>query len=58
MSSDLFGLDNQDYVGIITVAHTVARHLKVVFGVKRRGKIFEGYEIDYAHVKLIPVHEQ
>lgn len=58
LSSDIFGLNDHDYVDIITAAHTVAQHLKAAFGAKRCGMIFEGYEIDYAHVKLIPVHEQ
>lgn len=58
LGSDIFGLEDEDYKNIVKVAYKVAQYLKEAFGVKRCGIFFEGYEINYAHVKLIPVHEQ
>ena len=42
---------------MIKAAYTVAQHLKTAFDVERCGMFFEGYEIDYAHIKLVPVHQ-
>ncbi|KAL8839489.1 MAG: hypothetical protein Q9170_001712 [Blastenia crenularia] len=56
LSSDVFSLEEEAYRDIITAAYQVAQHLKQAFGVSRCGMFFEGYEIDYAHVKLVPVH--
>ena len=58
LGSDIFELEHEDYRNIVKVAYNVAQYLKEAFGVKRCGIFFEGYEIDYAHVKLIPVHDQ
>ena len=57
LGSDIFGLEEQEYSGITTAAFKVAQHLKKAFDVEHCGMFFEGYEIDYAHVKLIPVHQ-
>ena len=57
LGSDIFGLEEQEYSGITSAAFTVAQHLKNVFDVEHCGMFFEGYEIDYAHIKLIPVHQ-
>ncbi|KAL8700967.1 MAG: hypothetical protein Q9201_005159 [Fulgogasparrea decipioides] len=57
LSSDVFSLSHTDYIDIVTAAHEVGQHLMKAFGVARCGMFFEGYEIDYAHVKLVPVHE-
>lgn len=38
-------------------AHHVAGFLRQALGTRRCGMIFEGFEIDYARVKLIPIHE-
>lgn len=56
LSSDIFSLDDHDYTEIITAAYQVAQHLKHAFGVAQCGMFFEGYEIDYAHIKLVPIH--
>ncbi|KAL8942744.1 MAG: hypothetical protein Q9216_001492 [Gyalolechia sp. 2 TL-2023] len=56
LSSDVFSLDDHDYKDIITAAYRVAQHLKHAFEIAQCGMFFEGYEIDYAHVKLVPVH--
>ena len=58
LSSNIFSLEDQDYADIVTAAYTVAQHLKTAFGIKKCGLFFEGYEIDYAHVKLVPIHDQ
>lgn len=58
LSSDVFGLEDEDFAKIVQAAHQVAQHLKQAFGVERCGMFLEGYEIDYAHVKLVPVHDQ
>lgn len=58
LGSDIFGLEDKDYKNIVNVAYKVAQYLKEALGVKGCGIFFEGYEIDYAHVKLIPVHDQ
>jgi len=57
LDSDIFSLDEEAYSKLVGAAHTVARILKEAFGLGRCGMIFEGFEIDYAHVKLIPIHE-
>ena len=54
LGSDIFGLEDQDFTGMVEAAHKVAQYLKRSFGVKRCGIFFEGFEIDYAHVKLVP----
>ncbi|KAI9826713.1 MAG: hypothetical protein M1826_006595 [Phylliscum demangeonii] len=56
LPSDVFRLPEQAYVDLLVAAHTVAQHLKKAFGVARCGMFFEGYEVDYVHVKLVPVH--
>ena len=58
LGSDIFGLEDRDFAGIIRAAYTVAQYLKKAFSVERCGMFFEGYEIDYAHIKLVPVHAQ
>ena len=55
--SDIFGLEEQEYSGTTKAAFKVAQHLKNAFDVEHCGMFFEGYEIEYAHVKLIPVHQ-
>lgn len=56
LDSDTFALSDSEYFEIVQAAYTVAQHLREVFGVERCGMFFEGYEINYAHVKLVPVH--
>ena len=55
LRSDILSLDKADYSQLLEAAHTVAQILKRSFGAKQVGMIFEGFEIDYAHVKLIPI---
>ena len=55
-SSDIFDLDEEDLVNLIKDAKVVAALLKDKLHVARVGLIFEGYGIDHAHVKLVPMH--
>lgn len=57
LGSDIFRLEDQEYAGMIKAAYTFAQHLKTGFHVEHCGMFFEGYEIDYAHIKLVPVHQ-
>lgn len=57
LPSDVFSLDDNDFVNIAIAAHSVAQVLIDAFALVRCGMIFEGFEIDYTHVKLIPIHE-
>jgi len=56
LSSDIFSLDEEAYAKLVAAAYGVARILKEAFSANCCGMIFEGFEIDYAHVKLIPKH--
>lgn len=55
LTSDIFKLNEADYNALILATHKVARLLEN--GMRARGValIFEGFEIDYAHAKLIPL---
>ena len=56
LNSDILSLDERNYADILRAAHSCAEVLMGAFQVSRCGFIFEGYEIDYAHIKLIPIH--
>ncbi|KAF2639452.1 hypothetical protein P280DRAFT_470120 [Massarina eburnea CBS 473.64] len=56
LTSDIFSIDDTNYANLMDATYTLAGHLMKAFGVSRCGMIFEGFEIDYAHVKLIPIH--
>ncbi|TKS91628.1 putative isoaspartyl peptidase/L-asparaginase [Collichthys lucidus] len=55
LPSDIFKLEEADYKALILATLKVAQLLKE--GMRARGValIFEGFEIDYAHAKLIPL---
>ncbi|XP_041673442.1 uncharacterized protein LOC121529570 [Cheilinus undulatus] len=55
LSSDIFKLEEADYKALILATYKVARLMEE--GMEARGValIFEGFEIDYAHAKLIPL---
>lgn len=55
--SDIFAIDGQPFEALMVAAHKVTAILKQAFKIERCGMIFEGFEIDYAHVKLIPIHQ-
>ena len=52
------GLNSLDFQAFVVAAFEVGHHLKHAYGVARCGMFFEGYEIDYAQLNLIPVHEE
>ena len=54
LSSDIFSLSETDYAALVEAAWIVAGILKKAFEMRQCGMVFEGFEIDYAHVKLIP----
>jgi len=56
LSSDIFSIEGEPFAALMLSAHRVAQVLKETFGTSRCGMIFEGFEIDYAHAKLIPTH--
>lgn len=58
LSSDIFSLEAKEYSSLVRSAYSVAQVLKSSLGLRRCGMIFEGFEIDYAHIKLIPIHEE
>ena len=55
LSSDILALDNDDFTLLVQTAFRVSRVLTKALNVDRVGVFFEGFEIDYAHVKLVPV---
>ena len=57
LTSDVLSLGEESYTRLVSAAHIVAGILKKSFGNARCGMIFEGFEIDYAHIKLIPIHD-
>ncbi|KAM3623203.1 uncharacterized protein V6R79_008423 [Siganus canaliculatus] len=55
LTSDIFRLQKADYEGLVLTAWQVSRLLEEALGAWGVGLIFEGFEIDYAHAKLIPL---
>ncbi|XP_029921299.1 uncharacterized protein LOC115368962 isoform X2 [Myripristis murdjan] len=55
LTSDIFRLEKGDYEGLVLAARKVSRLLEEGLGAWGVGLIFEGFEIDYAHAKLIPL---
>ncbi|XP_061840498.1 uncharacterized protein [Nerophis lumbriciformis] len=55
LTSDIFRLDKSDYEGLVVAARKVSHLLEKGLGAWGVGLIFEGFEIDYAHAKLIPL---
>ncbi|XP_029950070.1 uncharacterized protein LOC115390366 isoform X2 [Salarias fasciatus] len=55
LTSDIFRLERRDYEELVLAARKVSRLLEEALGAWGVGLIFEGFEIDYAHAKLIPL---
>jgi diadenosine tetraphosphate (Ap4A) HIT family hydrolase len=55
LSSNIFELADDDYAALMDAACSVAHLLKASLNIPACGMFFEGMEIDYAHVKLVPV---
>ena len=59
LSSDIFSLKQEEFYGLTAAAKKVANILKIAFDTTSEcGMIFEGLEVDYAHVKIIPIHQK
>lgn len=55
LPSDIFRLGEADYTALILAARKVAQLLQEGMRAQGVALIFEGFEIDYAHAKLIPL---
>ncbi|KAM6939904.1 uncharacterized protein FYW49_011193 isoform 2-T2 [Xenentodon cancila] len=55
LTSDIFRLEKKDYEELVLATKKVSRLLEEGLGACGVGLIFEGFEIDYAHAKLIPL---
>ncbi|XP_052414556.1 uncharacterized protein LOC127959419 [Carassius gibelio] len=55
LSSDIFRLEEDDYRRLALASRKVSGLLEAGLGAWGVGLIFEGFEIDYAHAKLIPL---
>ena len=55
LPSDIFSLGKEDYTSIVLATQKVGKLLQDSLNARGIAMIFEGFEIDYAHVKLIPV---
>lgn len=55
LTSDIFRLETGAYERLAVASWDVSRLLEDSLGSWATGLIFEGFEIDYAHVKLIPL---
>ncbi|XP_073323623.1 uncharacterized protein [Pagrus major] len=55
LTSDIFRLEKGDYEQLVLATWEVSRLLEEGLGSWGTGLIFEGFEIDYAHAKLIPL---
>ncbi|XP_054616371.1 uncharacterized protein si:ch211-256m1.8 [Dunckerocampus dactyliophorus] len=55
LPSDILKLEEADYRGLILATYKVAQLLEEGMGAQGVALIFEGFEIDYAHAKLIPL---
>ncbi|XP_063075757.1 uncharacterized protein si:ch211-256m1.8 isoform X2 [Engraulis encrasicolus] len=55
LPSDIFRLQEEDYTGLVLATRKVAQLLQEAMRARGVALIFEGFEIDYAHAKLIPL---
>ncbi|KAG7491488.1 hypothetical protein MATL_G00004040 [Megalops atlanticus] len=55
LTSDIFRLEEGDYRALVLATQKVAQLLEEGLGAWAVALIFEGFEIDYAHAKLIPL---
>lgn len=55
LSSDILSLEDEEFAALVNAARTVYGILKTALRVERVGMFMEGFEIDYAHVKLLPI---
>ncbi|KAM7394635.1 hypothetical protein PAMP_021423 [Pampus punctatissimus] len=55
LTSDIFRLEKEDYERLVLATRKVSQLLEDGLSASGVGLIFEGFEIDYAHAKLIPL---
>lgn len=55
LPSDLFSLEEEEFVRLVQAVRRAARALREGLGAERCVLIFEGCQVDYAHAKLVPV---
>lgn len=55
LPSDILSLKDADYTALIRAIYKVAKLLEEGMGARGVALIFEGFEIDYAHAKMIPL---
>ncbi|XP_017272171.1 uncharacterized protein LOC108236189 [Kryptolebias marmoratus] len=53
-TSDIFRMDDPDYNALMLATYTVAQLLQKGMRAQNVAMIFEGFEIDHAHAKLVP----
>lgn len=58
LTSDIFRMNESDYTVLIEAIRKVAHLLQDAMNARGVAIIFEGFEIDYAHAKLIPLVPQ
>ncbi|KAJ9091221.1 hypothetical protein QFC19_009217 [Naganishia cerealis] len=54
-SSDILAMAEEPYRQLLSAGWKVAQLFKQVFHVKQVGFIMEGYEINHAHLKVVPI---
>jgi diadenosine tetraphosphate (Ap4A) HIT family hydrolase len=52
----IFGLDDEEFQGLILATKKVAKLLEKALGVSRVALVFEGTGVAHVHAKLIPLH--
>ncbi|XDV13600.1 hypothetical protein PO909_001978 [Leuciscus waleckii] len=58
LTSDIFGLNESDYTSLLVAIQKVAHLVQEGMNAHGVALIFEGFEFDYAHAKLIPLVHQ
>ncbi|RDW63722.1 hypothetical protein BP6252_11267 [Coleophoma cylindrospora] len=53
---DILNMETDEYTELMEASHAAAQALKKGLGVRRCGIFFEGFEGEYAHTKIIPIH--
>ncbi|XP_013395336.1 uncharacterized protein LOC106162567 [Lingula anatina] len=56
LSSNIPAIEEQDYVSLMLAARKVGQLLQKAFNTPNVAMVCEGMAVDYAHVKLIPLH--
>lgn len=57
-SSDILAMPEEPYRSLVAFGWDVAQQMKKAFGVDNVGFIMEGYEINHAHFKVVPIFER